>query len=129
MGKMVLVITILSLLSISVLSEDKSTVAVLDLQVLGGLSSSEALILSEKVREALFLTGKFKVLDRSTMDEILKEQGFSQSGCTSDECIVQVGRMLSAQKMVAGSVGKIGGTYTLSLKLVDVQTGEIDNMA
>jgi hypothetical protein len=123
------VIFITLILSSQIHSAEKTTIAVMELETRGGLSYSEAAILSEKVREALFLTGKYTVLDRSSMDEILAEMGFSMSGCTSNECIVKVGRLLSAQNMVAGFVGKIGTTYTMSLRMINVETGEIINMA
>lgn len=108
---------------------ERMTIAVMELEVKGGLSANEASILTEKVREALFHTGKYTVLDRSSMDEILKEMGLSQTGCTSVECIVNVGRVLSAQNMVAGYIGKIGTTYSMALRIINVQTGEIINMA
>ncbi|NQS97628.1 MAG: hypothetical protein HQ591_04170 [candidate division Zixibacteria bacterium] len=108
---------------------ERMTIAVMELEVKGGLSANEASILTEKVREALFHTGKYTVLDRSSMDEILKEFGLSQSGCTSVECIVNVGRVLSAQNMVAGYIGKIGTTYSMALRIINVETGEIINMA
>lgn len=59
------------------------------------------------------------------MQDILKEQGFQQSGCVSDACIVEVGQLLGVRYMVAGSIGKLGRTYTMSIRLIDVQTGEI----
>lgn len=105
------------------------TIAILELQVRGGLSEYEAAILTDKVRESLYNTGRFTVLDRSSVDDILKELGFSQSGCTTNECIISVGRMLSAKYMVIGSVGTIGSTYNLALKMIDVETGTISNIA
>ena len=59
------------------------------------------------------------------MDDILKEQGFQLSGCTSDECAVEAGRLLNVSHICAGSIGKVGALYTVSVRLIDVETGEI----
>jgi len=74
----------------------------------------------------LLNTGTFRVMERSQMEAILKEQGFQQSGaCDGSECAVEVGKLLSVDHMVVGTVGKVGGTYVVTTRLVSVQTGEV----
>ena len=74
----------------------------------------------------LLNTGKFRVMERSQMESILKEQGFQQSGaCDGSECAVEVGKLLSVDHMVVGTVAKVGGTYVVNARLVSVQTGEV----
>ncbi len=99
-------------------------IAVLDLSG-EGVTKSEAKTLTDRLRSRLVNTGAFIVLEREQMDEILSEQGFQQSGCVSDECLVEIGRMVGVQEMVGGSIGKIGQTYTLDLRIIDVETGRI----
>lgn len=100
------------------------TIAVNDLDV-AGVEKSTASIISDRVRSELFNTGKFTVIERNQMEEILKEQGFQQSGCTNNDCAVEIGQLLGVNYMFAGKIGKIGKTYTLSLRMIDVQTGKI----
>jgi hypothetical protein len=60
------------------------------------------------------------------MDRVLKEQGFQASGlCDGNECAVEVGRVLGIDRMVVGSIGKIGSMYIINVRMVDVSTGEI----
>jgi hypothetical protein len=59
------------------------------------------------------------------MEEILTEQGFQHSGCTSDECIIEIGKLIGVRLMVAGRVGKLGKLYTLILRMIDVQNGKV----
>ena len=47
------------------------------------------------------------------------------SGCV-DECLIEVGKMLGATSVVIGSIGKVGSTYTISARLVNAETGEIE---
>ena len=100
------------------------TIAVLDFDG-DGVSQSETRTLTNRLRDEMFQTGVYIVLERGKMDEVLKEQGFQQTGCITSECAVEVGRMLGVKKMVAGSIGKVGTVYTVSARIFDVETGKI----
>ena len=102
----------------------KTTIAVLDLKGMG-ISEIESSIISSRLRTDLFNTNKFTVVEREKMKEILNEQGFQISGCTSDECIVEAGKLLGVKQIVAGEIGKLGNLYTLTIRLVDVETGQL----
>ena len=101
-----------------------TTIAVLEFEG-KGVSQSEASILTDRFRDELFNTGIYIVLERGKMDEVLKEQGFQQTGCVTSECAVEVGNMLGVQQMIGGSIGKVGNIYTVSARVIDVQTGEV----
>jgi hypothetical protein len=47
-------------------------------------------------------------------------------GCTSTQCLTALGQM-DISKLVSGSVGKIGDTYTISLNLFDTQNAKAEN--
>jgi hypothetical protein len=65
-------------------------------------------------------------MERGQMSEILKEQGFQKSGaCNEKSCIIEVGQLLGVQRVLAGTVGKVGSTYEISISLIDVATGEM----
>jgi hypothetical protein len=72
----------------------------------------------------------FQVIERNKMETIMQELGFQLSGaCDTDECVVQVGKVLGASKMVAGSVSKVGTLYSLQVRIVDMQTSRIEQQA
>jgi TolB-like protein len=102
----------------------KQRIAVLNLESVG-VSKTESITLTDRLRSELVKTGAFTIIERSEMDDILKEQGFQLSGCTSDECAVEAGRLLNVSHICAGSIGKVGALYTVSVRLIDVETGEI----
>ena len=99
-------------------------VAVLDLEATG-VTESEAKTLTDKLRGELINTGKFKVIERSQMEQILKEQGFQQTGCTSSDCAVEMGQLLGVKNIITGSIGKVGQTFLISVRIIHVGTGEI----
>ena len=89
------------------------------------VSKDDASALTDRLRATLFMTGKFVILEREKMDAILKEQGFQQSGCTSDACAVEVGQLLAVEQMVVGSISKVGQTYSVTARLVGVEKGNL----
>ncbi len=91
-----------------------------------GVDSSSAAVLAEALSDAFLRTGKVRVMERQQIDQILKEQGFEQSGaCDASECAVRVGQLLGIDQIVVGSIGKLGKSYVLSLRRVDVGTGMV----
>ncbi len=103
--------------------QGKPTIAVVDFTA-NAATESEASALTDRLRTELVETGKWKVVEREMMNVLLAEQGFQMSGCVSDECIVATGRILGADKMIAGSIVNADSIYTVSAKIVDVQTGK-----
>lgn len=104
---------------------DKTTVALYKLEAYG-IDSSSVNLISDCIRMEMVNTGTYTVLERQQMGEVLKEQAFDQSGACDQSCVVQVGQLLGVRQMIAGSLGKIGNSYILSLRLVDVATGKIE---
>jgi len=102
----------------------KTPIAVLTLEG-KGVTTQESEILSERLRWALVQDGRYQVVERTQMEIILEEQGFQQSGCLSNECLIQAGLILGVQQMVGGTVGKIGNSYAVDIRLFDVETSEI----
>jgi hypothetical protein len=99
-------------------------IAILDIRS-DGCDASLARFASERLSEKVYGTGKFTLVEREQMEVILKEQGFQQSGCTEVECAVKVGKLLSVDKMILGSLGCVDG-YNLSVRMIDVESGVVD---
>ncbi|MBD3391585.1 MAG: PEGA domain-containing protein [Chitinivibrionales bacterium] len=103
----------------------KITVAVNDFRG-EGLQESSARIITDRIRSELFNSGMFRVIERAEMDNILREQGFQNSGACDDQtCLVEVGQLLGVDRMIAGTIGKLGSLYTISMRMIDVGSGEI----
>ena len=99
-------------------------IAVIDL-IGNNVSDNEVKALSDRLRVELFNTKHFKVVERTMMEEILEEQGLQQSGCTTTECIVEVGKLIGVEQIVGGSISKVGNTFSVSARIVSVVTGDI----
>ncbi len=106
-------------------SKEKPYTAILMLEVSGGIPESYAPAFSDRLRLEVFKTGAFQVMERNEMTEILKEIGFQMTGCTSNECVIEAGRILGVEQMIAGSISQIGEIFTISLRVIDIQSSEI----
>jgi len=107
-------------------TDTKMNIAVITLKNAAGVSGGESEILSDRLRAELFNTGKVNVMERDQMQEILKEQGFQASGaCTDEACLVQMGQMLGVERLITGSIGKLGSMFMVNLRAIDVSTGRI----
>lgn len=73
---------------------------------------------------SLYKTDKFDILERSQMENILKEQGLQMSGCTDTSCAVKIGKILSANMVVIGTLNKMG-EFIITAKFVNVGEGNI----
>lgn len=90
------------------------------------VDSSEVEVLQESMTSALIGTRRVRVMERAQVDRILSEQGFQESGtCDVASCAVKAGQLLGVDRIVVGSVGRVGRTTTLNLRSVDVASGEV----
>jgi TolB-like protein len=100
------------------------SIAVLEFEA-KGVSRQEASTLTDRLRSELVRTQAFVQIERSKIEEVLKEQSFQMSGSVSQETLVEIGELLGAELVVVGSIGKVGSTYTIDLRVVDVRSAEI----
>jgi curli biogenesis system outer membrane secretion channel CsgG len=104
----------------------KTNIAVINLKSSSGVATGEADLISDRLRGDLFNTGKVNVMERDQMQEILKEQGFQQSGaCSNEACMVEMGQLLGVEQLVTGSLGKVGSMFLVNLRIIDVKTAKI----
>ena len=127
MKKFICFLLIILFVSVSLAQEKKETLAILDFNVVSGISPMESVTLTNIFRSEMFKTGRFDVLERNDMESILKEQAFSLTGaCNSAECAIEIGQLLSAEKIVIGDFGKVGETFSITIRLVDVSTAKME---
>jgi WD40 repeat protein len=65
-----------------------------------------------------------RIVERSKIDEVIKELEFQKSGYTEQQA-AEIGRILGAQYLITGSVDELGHDKIISAKLIDTETSEI----
>lgn len=91
-----------------------------------GFKSNENKIITDKFRNESVDKSNYRIMERIAMDEILKEQGFQQTGaCNSKSCFIEAGQLLGVNYLIAGSISKTNSIFALSIRLIEIRTGEI----
>ncbi len=116
------VMIITSLQTVNAFSANRMCLAVMDFNA-KGVSKVIANAITDLMRAEIVDTGRFIVVERSQMDVILKEQGFQQTGCTDSSCAVEIGKLLSANKVLLGEVNQIESSTIITVRIVDVEKG------
>ncbi|MCD6579337.1 PDZ domain-containing protein [bacterium] len=115
-----------SMISYSTENSKKVVVAVIDIKAKAGISDDLASTISDYLRTKLLNTNRYIMVTRANMTEILKEQNFQQSGCTTQECAVQMGKLLGVSKIFTGSLGGVGSIFLINIKMLNIETGQIE---
>jgi TolB-like protein len=100
--------------------------AVLDTVLAPGIDKSVVVPVTDKIIEELVHSKKYKVIDRSNVEQILKEKEFQlSSGVVRTEEVRQAGEYLGADLVVVASASRVGTTHVMTAKMIDVVSGEI----
>jgi curli biogenesis system outer membrane secretion channel CsgG len=111
------VLLVLALLSSTSFAQDKKRIAVLDfdygtvrnvVQAYFGTDQDVGKGISLLLEQKLVQDGKYRVVDRNTMDKILKEQNFSNSDRVDAGTAAKIGQILGVSCIVVGSITQFG---------------------
>ncbi len=103
----------------------KKKCAVFDFTSLDGRKIPEGVRLSKKLMEELLEEGGLKLVERTEIDKILDAQGIEQTGIVNSEYIRESGNVLPVDVMISGTIAQVSGHGELTVKAVDINTGEI----
>ncbi|MBA7626963.1 hypothetical protein ES703_34424 [subsurface metagenome] len=106
-------------------SQETPILAVTDIFVNKRIESELSLPLTDRIREIFVNSNQYQVIDRNTINLVIEEQKFQLSGLVDAERTVKIGKLLGAQFIVAGNLTKIENLNTMSLRIIDVETGVI----
>lgn len=109
------------------------TIAVLNMDA-KGVSQVEAEVLSERLRShisqlvvspeytALTDRDQYLVVEQTQVDKIFEQFEIQNLGCVSDSCAIEFGKMLQVDRIVIGQIGLVGNTYSVSARIIDVES-------
>ena len=119
----------LVLCSIAAVVCGEPSLAVLDAVLDEGIDSAVMVPITEKIIEQVVASKKYVVLDRANIAQVLSEKEFQFSGMVKDTEIKQAGEYLGADFVGVARVSKVGETYFISAKIINVETGAITAQA
>ena len=123
MDRLKMLVVILMLAAAVLTAQPK--LAVLDAVLEEGLDPAIRVPITEKIIEQAVASGKYLVLDRANVTQVLEEKEFQVSGLVKNTEIKKAGEYLGANFVGVARVSKVGETYFISAKIIDVETGAI----
>lgn len=100
-------------------------VRLLALRVRQGSAGYEGDFLAACLLEALHETGRFSLLERSQLKDILLEHQLGREQLVSAEALLRLGRLLLAEQVFSFRIDEVSDTITLHCQLLDVGSGEV----
>jgi hypothetical protein len=97
-------------------------VALLPLTPLGGVTAETAQLLGDSLAGELRKRPGVSVLTQSDVAALLGVEKTRQMlGCTDTGCFAEIGGALGADRIVHGSIGKVGGSFVVNLSALDAR--------
>jgi len=103
--------------------EKRYKLAVMEIEDRSGKFSKEVISnATEYLRSKMVSSNKYVVIskDRQQKQLIKEEKKESHKECYDQSCRIQLGQALSADTILAGSITKFGGIFTLTVEIIDL---------
>ena len=104
---------------------NKTTIAVIEFSDLQGNVTDFGRFLAEELITRLYQTKKFKVIERHLLNKIIAEQKLSLTGIVDPTSAKQLGKILSVDAIVSGSITDLAQSLRINARLISTETGEI----
>ncbi len=79
---------------------------------------------TDKLVTQLVNLRRFKVMERTALEKVLKEQKLQNSGVVDEKTAVNVGKIAGADAIIIGDVNILGGFAKVSARVIDTETSE-----
>ncbi len=82
-------------------------------------------LITENFTEAVTKSSKFIVVERNSLNKIYSEQNLSYNEEFNQSKAVKLGELLGANIVILGKISLLNGSYLITVKGVDVETGSL----
>lgn len=104
----------------------RPTCAVLPFEVGGDVKDADAKFITDRFSTLLPKIGKYDVVAKGRINEILKVAEFNRAEFSSPtEFAIEMGKILQVRYVIHGAVGHMGSLYSLNTSVVDVETARV----
>jgi len=68
---------------------------------------------------------KFYIIDRSSLDDTLKEIQLGQSGLLNEKNLIEAGKLIGVKFFLKGTISEIHNDFVINLNLIEAETGRL----
>lgn len=102
-----------------------TALAVVDFPTLDGKMTKLSNYLSEELVSKLFITNRFRLIERNHISKAIDELKFGASGFVSEEFEKNVGEMVGADTIITGTIAELEKAVKINLRAIDVEKGTV----
>jgi TolB-like protein len=81
--------------------------------------------IADALAGAFARSGRFRIVERTQLDQALKELDLNQTDRIDSATVQRVGKLIGAQYLTVGSFQVVGGQIRIDARLLRVETGEV----
>ena len=101
--------------------------AILPIEAKGEISAESRESAESALYQSLIESRKYKIIERSLIEDILQEQSFQMTGATEENKAVEIGKILGVEKLIASTLYlKEENQPAISFSVIDVATAEVE---
>jgi curli biogenesis system outer membrane secretion channel CsgG len=100
-------------------------IAVIEFTGLEGNVPSLGKYLAEELTTRLFLTGRFRIIERQLMKNMMEEQKLSASGLIDAKTASKFGQILGVDALMTGTIADLNTSVKINARLIAVETGSV----
>ncbi|MEN8189522.1 MAG: FlgO family outer membrane protein [Thermodesulfobacteriota bacterium] len=106
---------------------EKTKIAVLPFNLQGEKFETDDMgkIVSEWLITAFVKDGRFEVIERKLLGQVLEEQQMVEAGVVNQDTAMEIGRLLGVKVIISGSVMKLGQVIEVNSRIIDVSSAAI----
>lgn len=84
---------------------------------------------TDALTEAMFVTGKIKIVERTSLEKIMSEQQFQSSAFVNENTAAEIGNLSGADFVCYGTLRDLQNQISVSVRVVEVSTAELYAMS
>jgi TolB-like protein len=110
-------------------TQQKWKIAVIEFSDINGRVSNLGKFIAEELTTRLFSTGRFNVIERQLISNVLKEQKLGMTGILDEKSTKKVGAILGVDFIVTGTIADLGSTLKINARTIAMDTGAVLSVA
>ena len=106
----------------------KIKISVMDLKAENGIDKGVVTLLYELILTEFQDYSNLSVISKTDISSMVQYETEKElAGCDDSSCMAEIGGALGVDKVVIGHVGKLGSSYVVTLKLMNIKNATVEN--
>lgn len=112
------------------LTQSQATkLAVIPFADLQGNDSQLGRYIAEELTTKLYQAGRFEVVERTLLEQVIAEQKLGISGFIDDDTAISLGKILGVDALATGTLSDLGTMIKVNARLIETTTGKVVSAA